>query len=75
MFVNPSIVKEILMQSNQAERFANEAVFQLQFNSRDAIRYIERNAGVDEKTARQALKEAVTFHRSPKAGSWRYVTV
>ncbi len=63
------------MQSNQVERFANEAVFQLQFNSRDAIRYIERNAGVDEKTARQALKEAVTFHRNPKAGSWRYVTV
>jgi DNA-directed RNA polymerase subunit F len=75
MFVNPSIVKEILMQSNSAERFANEAVFQLQFNSRDAVRYIERNAGVDEKTARQALKEAVTFHRRPKVGSWHTVTV
>lgn len=63
-----------MMQSN-VERFANEAVFQLQFNSRDAIRYIERNAGVDEKTAKQALKSAVTFHRQPKVGSWQTVTV
>ena len=49
--------------SNQAERFANEAVFSLQFNSRDAVRYIQRNAGVDEKTATAALKAVVTFHK------------
>ena len=63
------------MQSNQVERFANEAVFQLQFNSRDAIRYIERNAGVDEKTAREALKATVTFHKRAKVDPWRAVTV
>lgn len=74
MSVNPSIVKEIMMQSN-VERFANEAVFQLQFNSREAVRYIERNAGVDEKTARQALKATVTFHRQPRVDPWRSVTV
>lgn len=51
------------MQSNQAERFANEAVFQLQFNSQDAVRYIQRNAKVDAKTAQAAFKQAVTFHR------------
>jgi hypothetical protein len=51
------------MMSNQAERFANEAVFQLQFGSRDAVRYIQRNAQVDEKTAQAALKSAVTFHK------------
>jgi len=51
------------MQSNQAERFANEAVFHLQFNKYEAIRYIQRNAGVDEKVARQVFKEAVTFHK------------
>ena len=63
MFVNPSIQKEILMQSNQAERFANEAVFHLQFNKYEAIRYIQRNAGVDEKVARQVFKDTVTFHK------------
>ena len=63
------------MQSNQAERFANEAVFQLQFNSRDAIRYIERNAEVDEKTATQAFKSVTTFHKQAKVDPWRSVTV
>jgi len=61
--------------TNQAERFANEAVFQLQFNSRDAVRYIQRNAGVDEKVAVKAFREAATFHKAPKAGSWTHVTV
>jgi len=51
-----------MMQSN-VERFANEAVFVLQFNSAEAVRYIQRNAGVDEKTAKQALKSTVTFHK------------
>ena len=60
---------------SRVETMANEAVFQLQFNSRDAVRYIERNAGVDEKTARLALKEAVTFHRQAKVDPWRTVTV
>ena len=58
------------MQSN-VERFANEAVFQLQFNSRDAIRYIERNANVDEDTARKAFKAVTTFHRQAKVDPWR----
>ena len=51
------------MQSTQAERFANEAIFQLQFNSQDAIRYIQRNAKVDEKVAVQAFRQAATFHK------------
>jgi hypothetical protein len=64
MFVNQSIAKEILMQvSPQAERFANEAVFTLQFNSAEAVRYIRRNANVDERTAVAAFKAAVTFHK------------
>ena len=45
------------------ERFANEAVFNLQFNSGDAVRYIQRNANVDERTAVAAFKEVVTFHQ------------
>lgn len=49
--------------SNQAQTFANEAVFQLQFNTRDAVKYVQRNAHVDEKTASAALKQAMTFHK------------
>lgn len=55
-----------MMQSN-VERFANEAVFVLQFNTAEAVRYIQRNAGVDEKAAKQALKATVTFHRRSKS--------
>lgn len=55
------------MHSNQTERFANEAVFVLQFNRADAVRYIQRNAGVDEKSAKQAFNTVVTFHKQPKA--------
>lgn len=51
------------MHSNQAEHYANEAVFLLQFNSQDAVRYIQRNARVDAKTAQAAFKQVVTFHR------------
>lgn len=48
---------------SNADRFANEAVFVLQFNSGEAVRYIQRNARVDEGTARTALKNAVLFHK------------
>lgn len=48
---------------SNADRFANEAVFVLQFNSGDAVRYIQRNARVGEVEARAALKNAVTFHK------------
>ncbi len=62
------------MQS-KVERFANEAVFVLQFNSAEAVRYIQRNAGVDEKTAKAALKSTVTFHRQPRSEKSCSVTV
>jgi hypothetical protein len=55
-----------MMHNTKAERFANEAIFTLQFNRADAIRYIQRNAGVDEKVARQVFTETVTFHKQPK---------
>jgi hypothetical protein len=50
-------------------RAANEAVFQLQFNSRDAIRYIQRNAGVDQKTAETVFKNTITFHKQNRVSS------
>jgi hypothetical protein len=45
------------------ERFANEAIFTLQFNSREAVRYVMRNARVDESTAQSAIRQTVTFHK------------
>ena len=37
-----------------------------QFNSRDAVRYIQRNAGVSAETATKVLKSTLTFHKAPK---------
>lgn len=61
--------------SNQIETVANQAVFQLQLKTRDAVRFIQRNADVDESTAKQAVKTVTTFHKQPKTDPWRYVTV
>jgi hypothetical protein len=49
--------------SEQVEKMANQAVFTLQFNTRDAVRYVQRNAQVDESTARLAIKTVTTFHK------------
>jgi len=43
----------------EAQRFADEAIFILQLNSKDAIRYIQRNAGCDEITALKVFKSTV----------------
>jgi hypothetical protein len=43
----------------RAQRFADEAVYILQLNTRDAVKYIQRNAGCDESTAMTVFKSAV----------------
>lgn len=43
----------------QVERFANEAIYILQLNSRDAVKYIQRNSGCDSATALTVFKTAV----------------
>ena len=43
----------------KAQRFADEAIYILQLNSRDAVKYIQRNAGCDETTAMQVFKTTV----------------
>lgn len=43
----------------QAQRFANEAIYILQLNTREAVRYIQRNAECDEATAMSAFKNAI----------------
>jgi hypothetical protein len=48
---------------SQVERFANEAVFILQLNTREATRYTRRNAGCTEIVAETAIKQALTWYR------------
>jgi hypothetical protein len=43
----------------QVQRFADEAVFILQLNSKDAVKYIQRNSGVNEITAMSAFKSVI----------------
>jgi hypothetical protein len=47
----------------QVEAMANQAIFQLQFNTRDAVRYVVRNTGADERVAQQAVKTVSVFHK------------
>jgi hypothetical protein len=57
-----------------AEKMADEAVFALQFNTRDAVRYVVRNARIDEKTAQSVVRQTVTFHKQVK-DSWERAAV
>ena len=47
----------------KAQRFADEAVYILQLNTRDAVKYIQRNAGCDETTATTVFKSVITPSR------------
>jgi hypothetical protein len=61
--------------NERTEEMANQAVFQLQFRTREAVRYVMRNAQVQEKEAERAIRSVTTFHRQPRADSWATVTV
>jgi hypothetical protein len=41
---------------------ANEAIYQLQFNTREAISYVMRNAHTNREAARAALQKVMMFH-------------
>lgn len=47
----------------QLERFANEAVFILQLNTREALRYTQRNASCSQSAADAAIKQVLTWYR------------
>ena len=51
------------MLSQQVLETASQAVFYFQFNTKDAVRYIVRNAMADTKTAGMALKEVMTGYK------------
>lgn len=52
--------------NERVEAMANEAVFVLQFSTRDAVRYVQRNARTDEPTAQKAIKSVTTFHKQSR---------
>lgn len=45
---------------------ANTAIFHLQLNTEEAIRYVIRNASVDPKTAGTAIKETLVGYKARK---------
>ena len=45
---------------------ANTAIFHLQLNTDDAIRFVTRHAGVDAKVAGSAIKEVVIGYKNRK---------
>jgi len=49
--------------NTQLQQSADEAIFSLQFNTRDAVNYVIRNARVDRDAAVAAVRQAMTFHR------------
>ena len=42
---------------------ATEAVFHMQLQTKDAMRYVIKHAGVDAKTAGQALKQVMVGYK------------
>jgi hypothetical protein len=50
----------------QVQRFADEAVYVLQLNSREAVKYIQRNANCDKEAAESAFKTVVKFTSAKK---------
>jgi hypothetical protein len=49
--------------SNKIQNAANSAIFQLQLNTDEAIRYVVKNAQVSPKEAGLAIKEAMTGYK------------
>jgi len=50
--------------SEQTLNAANAAIFHLQLNTEDAIRYVTRNANVDPRTAGLAIKQTLMGYKT-----------
>lgn len=50
----------------KAQRYADEAVFQLQLPTTAAVKYVVHNSGVSQELARQALKDTMTGYKNKK---------
>lgn len=49
--------------SQDVEYAANEAVFGMQLNMDQAVKFVMRNANTDKRTARQALERVMTQYK------------
>lgn len=57
------LTKEKTM-SEQTLTAANEAIFHLQLDTNEAVRYVTKTARVDPKSAAQAIKEIMTGYKN-----------
>ena len=48
---------------SKALETANEAIFQNQMTTEQAVRYVVKNADVDTQTAKQAVQEVMTGYK------------
>lgn len=48
---------------SKIETVANEAIFQLQLNSRDAVKYVSRNAQCSREDAQAAINSVMTSYK------------
>lgn len=51
----------------KVQRYADEAVFQLQLPTNAAVKYVVHNSGASQEAARQALKESMIGYKNKKA--------
>jgi hypothetical protein len=58
----------LVMVTKEIEYAANEAVYGLQLEHKQAINFIVRNAKTDPTTARQALNETLTSYKQCLGG-------
>jgi hypothetical protein len=45
------------------QRVANDAIFVLQLNTSDAIKYVVKHTGVNTQMASAAVKETTSWHK------------
>jgi len=49
--------------NHQAQQHANEAIFQLQLNTCQAVQYVVRNSRITKSQAELVIKSTVEFHK------------
>jgi len=58
----------VIMVTKEIQYAANEAIYGLQLEKKQAINFIVRNAKTDPTTARQALNETLTSYKQCLGG-------
>ena len=61
-------IRLVIMITKEIQYAANEAIYGLQLEKKQAVNFIVRNAKTDPTTARQALNEALTSYKQCLSG-------